>query len=92
MTTKDKLISALTQYDARQAKRKGHNPYALGIYFQRVDDVMRDIESGADIRAAVVAGFTGRLADTCLRALDLPITTDAEQRGGYCYTPVKSNR
>jgi len=91
MKTKDKLISALTQYDAKQAKRKGHNPYALGIYFQRVDDVVADIEAGADIRAEVVAGFTGRLADHCLRALGLPITTDEEQRGGYCYKPVKAN-
>lgn len=88
MNTKDILISALTQYDQKEKKKKHYNSFALGIYFQRVDDVMLDIEKGADVRAAVVAGFTGRLADCCLRALKLPITTREEQFGSGIYTPV----
>ena len=89
MNTKQILISALTQYDQKEKKKRNYNIYALGIYFERVDDVMLDIEKGADIRAAVVAGFTGRLADHCLRALKLPITTREEQFGSGIYTPVK---
>lgn len=90
MNTKDILISAVTQYDRKQSAKRGYNPYALGIYFARVDDIMRDIEAGADVRAAIVAGFTGRLADHCLRALKLPITTKEEAFGSPVYRPVKA--
>lgn len=88
MTTKDTLIHAVTAYDRKQSSKRGYNQYALGIYFQRIDEVCADIERGADVRAAIVAGFTGRLADHCLRALSLPITTNSEAFGSGIYQPA----
>ena len=84
-----KLLSALTQYDAKQSTKRGHNPYALGIYFARLDDIMADIEKGATPRAAICAGITGRLADVCLRAVGLPITKEEDApRGAWHYVPA----
>jgi hypothetical protein len=56
---------------------------------KRFEEVLADIEHGADPRAAIVAGFTGRLCDRMLKAVGLPITTREEQRGGgFYYSPV----
>lgn len=86
---KDKLVHALTEYDRKQSTKRGYNRHALGIYFQRIDEVCADIENGAEPRAAIMAGFSGRVADACLRALGLPLSTDSESRGGsWCYAPV----
>ncbi len=90
MTTKDKLIHALTAYDQKQSTKRGYNPYALGQYFQRIDEIIADIDAGADPRQAITAGFSGRLADAALRAIGLTATTDQENKGGYTYTPVKA--
>lgn len=85
------LVHALTEYDRKQSRKRGYNPHALGIYFQRLDDICADIDAGADVRAAIVAGFSDRLVDSCLRALKLPITTNDEALyGAMVYTPVKS--
>lgn len=89
MTPKDTLIHAVTEFDRRASTRKGHNPHALGIYFQRVDEICADIDNGADPRAAILAGFSGRVADACLKALNLPISTTEEARSGRLYySPV----
>ena len=89
MNTKDTLIHAVTEFDRRASTRKGHNPHALGIYFQRVDEICADIDNGADPRAAILAGFSGRVADACLKALNLPISTTEEARSGRLYySPV----
>lgn len=93
---KARLLHALTEYDRRQSKRKDYNRYAFGQYLLRLDEVMADISRGADVRQAVTAGFLGRLADACLRALGLPITTVEEARGtirgafpeGWAYAPT----
>lgn len=87
-TIKSGLIHAVTRYDEKESKKKSYNPHALGIYFERVDEVISDIEAGADVRAAVVAGFSGRLADACLRQLGLAITTREEAFGSGIYKPV----
>ena len=90
MNTKDTLIHAVTEFDRRASTRKGRNPHALGIYFQRVDEVCADIDNGADPRAAILAGFSGRVADTCLKALGLPLSTTEEARSGRLYySPTK---
>lgn len=87
---KSKLIAAITDFDRRASRKAGHNPYALGIYFERVDAIFADIEAGADVRAAIVAGFTGRICDVCLRALGLPVAQDKEHFGkAWHYQPVK---
>ena len=90
MKTKDTLIHAVTGFDRRASTRKGHNPYALGQYFQRVDEVCADIDNGADPRAAILAGFSRRVANTCLKALGLPLSTTEEARSGRLYySPTK---
>lgn len=86
-----RLLSALTNYDRKQAGKRGYNPYALPQYLARLDEVMADIGRGAEMRAALVAAFTGRLADACLRAVSAAITTNDEARGGPIgYAPVVS--
>lgn len=90
VSIKDKLISALTQYDQRQSTRKFYNPHALGIYFERVDDVMRDIERGATPRQALLAGFNDRLLDVCLKAIgEKPFTKEEMYSQSVVYTPAK---
>jgi hypothetical protein len=92
-TTKSALIHALTRYDAKQSTKRHYNRNALGIYFQRVDDIMADIERGADVRQAICAGFTGSVLAACLRALDLPKATDDEWAGHSAvmhYVPASS--
>lgn len=90
MQTKDKLIHAVTEYDRKESKKRSYNRHAIGIYFQRVDEVCADIERGADTRKAIMAGFDGRLADACLRAVGLPITKQSEGIGGtWHYEPVQ---
>lgn len=86
------LVSAVTQYDTKQSKKKHYNLYALGHYLSRVDDIMKDIEAGADVREAVTAGFTGALLNTCLKSLKLQKPTDDEWSGagGMVYQPVKN--
>jgi len=89
------LAATVVRYDrlaaerAARSKRGYHNRYALGQYLARVDDIAEDVRNGAEPRAAIVAGFSGRLADACLRAIGEPATTDAENRGGMRgYTPA----
>lgn len=90
MSIRDKLISALTQYDEKQSKRKFYNPHALGIYFERVDYVMADIERGATVRQALLAGFNDRLLDVCLKAVgEQPFTKEEMYSQSMVYTPAK---
>lgn len=93
MTTilRAKLVSALTQYDVRQAAKPGYNPHALAQYLARIDDVIADIEAGADVRAAIVAGFSGRLATAALKAAGLgAITRNEAWAGKMTYRPAKA--
>jgi hypothetical protein len=87
-TLHNKLVDAVTAYDRKQESKRGYNRYALAQYLARVQEVSADIAKGADIRAAITAGFTGRLLDACLKAVGLPKSSDSEQRGRYVYTPV----
>jgi hypothetical protein len=89
VSTKDKLISAATQYDQKQSKRAGHNPYALGQYFARIDEVCSDIEAGASPRQALCAGFHDRLLDVLLKAIGEKPHNREELPGGWAYQPIK---
>lgn len=40
MSLHDRLIHELTQLDIKNSKRKGYNPFALGIYFGAAEDVV----------------------------------------------------
>jgi hypothetical protein len=66
------LSHAVTEYDRKQSTKRGYNPYALGIYFERVEEVLKDIAAGASPREAVIAGFNDRLRDHILRAMCQP--------------------
>lgn len=83
------LISALTAYDITQQKKASYNRYALAIYMQMADHVVTDIEFGAPVREAIVAGFTGRILDRCLKAFGMEKGTDEEHLSrANCYVPV----
>lgn len=86
-----KLKRAATEYDSKQARKKFYNPYALGQYFERIDEIGNDIRGGASIRSAIVAGFSGPLLNAMLRSVGEPKATDDDNRGHFIYTPV-SNR
>lgn len=91
LDTNSKLKSLLTQWDEKQSRRKHHNPYALGIYFQQADRVILDVGLGADTRAAIVAGFHGPMLDFILRGFGMAISTRDEQRGSGIYQPISRN-
>ncbi len=78
---KSHLIHVLTDYDRKQSTKKHYNRYALGIYFQRADDICADIEKGAEPRQAICAGLTGSVLAFVLRGMKLPAATDDERSG-----------
>ena len=91
---KAKLTHAVTAFDRKQeeraTKRKGgyHNPYALAQYLMRVDDVLADIENGAEPAAAIIAGFSaGPLRNACLTSIGAA-TSNADASGSYLGLPV----
>lgn len=63
------LVHAATQYDIRAAKRRGHNPYALAQYLDRIANVEKDIVGGMTPRAALLGAFNDRLLDCLLTAI-----------------------
>lgn len=88
MTLKDTLTHAVTAYDRKQSTKRFYNHYALAQYFERIEEICADVERGADVRKAVVAGFSDRLLDHCLRALNMPLFTREEQNSAWGYSPV----
>lgn len=86
MTIKDKLVFALTTFDRKQSARKGWNPYALGQYFARIDEVCQEIDNGKTPRQALLAGFSDRVLDVCLLSIgEKPATKDEVLNGPICY-------
>ena len=89
-----KLIHAVTAFDAAQEKRAAKNPrayynaYALPQYLTRVADVMADIDAGATPEAAIIAGFTpGPLRNACLKAIGAQ-RNDSQSHGSYLGMPA----
>lgn len=76
-----KLSHAVTDYDRKQSRRKGHNPYALAHYLGAVQQIESAVDAGAELRSAILRRMTGRLADVVLKAAGLERMTDAEARG-----------
>jgi hypothetical protein len=83
---KDKLIHAATEYDKKQSKRAGHNPYALGQYFQRIDSVCEDVENGATPESAISAGFMGGLRRALLKSIG--IKDSNKENNSWFYIPA----
>jgi hypothetical protein len=81
LSTHDKLLHAVTEYDRRQSTRKGYNRWALPQYLGAINEsIMPDIENGASLRQALVSHLNGRLLDVCLKAVGEPPSTREEQR------------
>lgn len=58
MDFRTRLVMALTEYDRKQANRRGHNPNALALYFQSVqENVMPALAKGASKGKAIAEGF-----------------------------------
>lgn len=75
-----KLLNALTEYDRRASRRKGHNRYALGHYCAALRSTAERMEAGATLRAALCRSYSGRLLHAMLRAVGEPESTREEQR------------
>ena len=55
--------------------------------------VLADMSRDAPVRAAILRGFCGRLADRMLKAAGLPKMTAAEKLSGrLCYTPITQEK
>ena len=85
---KENLTRAVTRYDRKQTSKKSYNTYALSQYLIRIDDIVKDVENGAEIGAAIVAGFTpGPLRNTCMKSVGLSVN-GIESSGSYLGMPV----
>ena len=78
--THARIVNALTTYDRKASTRKFHNPYALGQYFQALENAEDQVKEGATLREALVANFCGRLLDVVLRSAGEPVSTKQECR------------
>ena len=87
MTLQDKLVHAATAFDRRQSQSRGYNHYALAQYLGRIAEVIADIEAGREVRAALLAAFSGRLLAALLKAADLPAVAKTEPDGQLFYEP-----
>lgn len=91
MDTRQKLIHAVTEYDRRESRKPSYNMYALPQYFARVDEIMADVAKGADIGAAIHAGFTGRLAKVCAKAVNVQVP-GTEPGNAWYYVPASQRK
>ena len=86
---KTTLVSAALAFDTKQSTKPGFNRWALPQYLEMIDEVCADVARGAEVRGAIVAGFSGRLAQTLLKAAgQSSYTRDDATSGGVLYQPV----
>ena len=53
-----RLKMAVTEWDMREEKKKGYNPYGLGIYLQSIEDnVVPALNAGKARGDAIAEGF-----------------------------------
>lgn len=57
-----RLDSIVTKHDIAASKRRGYNPFALGIYLERVENVVDLVKQGTPLAKAIDANFNDRLA------------------------------
>jgi hypothetical protein len=87
------LVHAVTAYDRKQSAKRCYNVYALAQYLTRVDDVLADIEAGANPFDAINAGFCGPLLSYVTKAVakahpEIAPATKPKAEGGWTYQPV----
>lgn len=68
-----RLLHIVTEYDRRQSKRKGYNPYALAHYCRAIGNVMEAIGNGEPIEQALKHGFCGSLLRHVAKKLGLTV-------------------
>lgn len=85
MDTIQTLLTAVTEYDRKQSTKRGFNPYALSHYCHAVRQVETYVVTGHSLRDAVITCFVGRLTDTLLRAVKLPVMTPDEAKHGLTH-------
>jgi hypothetical protein len=92
------LVHAVTEFDrkeearAARSKRGYHNIYALAQYLKRVEDIEADIANGATVRAAILAGMSGKLCAHVLKAVGETTQTDSEEQAkGLFYVPANQS-
>jgi hypothetical protein len=73
------LDRAAATWDWKKQHQRHYNPYAYGQYLTRNEEIIADIDSGADPRAAIVRGFHGPLCNHMLRAIGEKRTTPDER-------------
>jgi len=78
-----KLLNILTKHDEAERKKKYFNPYAFGHYCKALNNCQQHMNSGAELRIALLNCFNGRLLDKLLKATDLPPSTKEEKLGQY---------
>ncbi len=76
-----KLLTALTEYDRKQSKKKGYNIYALPQYMTALQYVRDDMAGGMSLREALVNNFHDRLLVALFKGVGEPRATDREVRG-----------
>lgn len=76
----DRIRAALIAYDIRASRRPGWNPYALALYFNAMDGVRDNLQTGLPVRAAILDRFTGRVATAVLKAVGERAITPEEAR------------
>ena len=62
MNLHSQLDHYLTQWDIKQSTKRGYNPFALGIYLERAEDLAKDVAQGATISDAIDKHFNDRIA------------------------------
>ena len=77
---RNKLSSALIQYDEKERKKKYYNKNAIALYLQALDRAVDDVAAGHTIRRALCLNFNGRLLDILLKAIGEEKSTLQEQR------------
>lgn len=73
-----KIISAVTEYDRAESRKRFYNRHALALYLGAAQDAEAALSAGVPVRRAVLEAFNGRLADCILTACGEPKQTRAE--------------
>lgn len=80
------LARALTHYHNANKRRKDYCQQQYAESLERLQEVIDDIQRGATVKPAIVAGFTGPLRNVCLTAAGE--TWSSEDWVGWEYQPV----
>ena len=69
----NRLLSAVTQYDAKLEARQP-NMYRLGIILKQLDKVYTEIAEGKSVARALYDNFSDRLLTALEKAAGVPVT------------------